>query len=1329
MVKQTFRRLSASLFVLLTSAVLFAFNAATDALLNGTPICSNSASQPGLAFDGNASTVFSSASTSEMQWVGLDLGTQYVITRVGYTPAAGSQGADRALLCLFEGANSPDFMDAVPLHLITTMPSGGTATTADVSVSRGFRYVRYVGGCDCVDFNENNSDCHIAELKFYGHAGEGDDTQFYQITNLPTLSVHVQDEVFPSERGEDFESQSLLIYDGGTLKQEYPILFRRRGNYPDFTANKSYRIKYNDVVDGKSKSHHMMRYGQNESPAKAKKWVLISSYRDKTLMRNPVAWAMSKRGEKEWTPWSQVVDLIVNGDYRGTYTLADAVTVDSHRINITDMTDEDLDEESITGGYSLEVDNRWNDEPVNCKFKSSHDNPITINAPDEDVIQPEQLNYIRNAWNNMEDILFGANYSDETTGLRSVIDVESFLRWFLISEFNGNTDMICQVFLFKERYDDLFYTGPIWDADLALEDDINYYPGNEQTKWTYKVRHTGHWDQFVSRLLSDPYVFSRLREIWAELRDKGAFDPDAVAADVDSLRLEVRASATLNHIRWPFLNQWTSDTTPDVPGSWEAEVNRVKNYVYGRVAWMDNMLSYGTLPQKDGIYQIASASDLVTFSQIVSRGETNAKAELVADIDMANSNDKFQPIGTSSKIFTGSLNGKGHTIRNFHITGENNSIVGLFGYIGACTLTDIVFDETCSVEGTDKVGMLVGYAYSGTATISGIENHGLVKCTNSAGAIVGYVNSSATINITNSSNTGAITSTNGYGAGAIVGASSSGTVKVANSYNIGTVTGTSSGKEFAYGQSLSISNCWDYTSSTLTNSMTPAQVDNGYLCYNINANAGSNIWRQNLDNNKPHDAWPVLKSTSGKVYEKDGGGYTNINSSPSSYRYYNLVITKLQGGSSGCIQFSEFDILNELGEEVTALSIYDGTESNISEESWENVADNSTNTKYCMSNYDGYAYFLFDAGSEVSLSGYRLYTANDTNEHSDRNPSSWKLYGSNTQLTNPDDAGWELIDERINDMTMQATQYTPYDFSTLPSLTLANQYVTVMCGERLQLQALLSPSTIQDMTLKWSSSDASVATVNAQGVVIGKAEGTATITVSAVENNTLSATCTVTVVPFQTNFRYYQLAIDAVQGSNVIQFSEFDLLDKNGNEIDPLSTYHYTGSHFGDESQENLFDNNTDTKYCGSFSAGTTLYIYIDAGTAVELSGYRITTANDNNEYGGRSPLTWSLLGSNTKSQSPTDGTWTLIDRHENDYTIQDVNFTPFTFTITYPEPLIMGDVNGDGAVNVMDVVEMVSYIMENPSENFDFDAADFDGNGTVNVMDLVNLIDLIMSN
>ena len=70
---------------------------------------------------------------------------------------------------------------------------------ADVNVSRGFRYVRYVGG--------SGSYCYVAELKFYGHQGEGDDSQFYQITNLPTLSIHVENNILPTNRGEDFESQ------------------------------------------------------------------------------------------------------------------------------------------------------------------------------------------------------------------------------------------------------------------------------------------------------------------------------------------------------------------------------------------------------------------------------------------------------------------------------------------------------------------------------------------------------------------------------------------------------------------------------------------------------------------------------------------------------------------------------------------------------------------------------------------------------------------------------------------------------------------------------------------------------------------------------------------------------------------------------------------------------------------------------------------------------------------------------------------------------------------------------------------------------------------
>lgn len=69
----------------------------------------------------------------------------------------------------------------------------------------------------------------------------------------------------------------------------------------------------------------------------------------------------------------------------------------------------------------------------------------------------------------------------------------------------------------------------------------------------------------------------------------------------------------------------------------------------------------------------------------------------------------------------------------------------------------------------------------------------------------------------------------------------------------------------------------------------------------------------------------------------------------------------------------------------------------------------------------------------------------------------------------------------------------------------------------------------------------------------------------------------------------------------------------------------------------------------------------------------------------------------------------------DSSFNISVINYTP-------------GDANGDGSIDVMDVVKMVSHIMGRNPSNFKFVAADIDGNGKVNVMDLVNLINLIMS-
>ncbi|MBP5509040.1 MAG: S8 family serine peptidase [Prevotella sp.] len=59
---------------------------------------------------------------------------------------------------------------------------------------------------------------------------------------------------------------------------------------------------------------------------------------------------------------------------------------------------------------------------------------------------------------------------------------------------------------------------------------------------------------------------------------------------------------------------------------------------------------------------------------------------------------------------------------------------------------------------------------------------------------------------------------------------------------------------------------------------------------------------------------------------------------------------------------------------------------------------------------------------------------------------------------------------------------------------------------------------------------------------------------------------------------------------------------------------------------------------------------------------------------------------------------------------------------------ILMGDVNDDGDIDVMDVVTMVSYIMGRDPAGFIFAAADHTADGEVDVMDLVCQVSLVMS-
>jgi hypothetical protein len=542
------------------------------------------------AFDGDLTTYFAAYERS-YAWVGLDLGEPHVITRIGWAPPNRSRAGERMLLGVMEGANSPDFMDALPLHIITDLGTAKKMAYVDVACSKGFRYVRYVGPSDMR--------CNIGELEFYGHTGEGNDSNLYRLTNLPTVSIHTENNVEPYDKVHNINALITVISDKGKALRTDSGVVRWRGNYSINFPKKPYRIKFN-------KKHHVA-----DSPAKAKKWTLINNYGDKTLMRNLLAFELSRCFDMPYTPYAQSVDVLLNGEYKGCYQLCDHIDVKKNRVALVDtLKEERADSLSITA-YLVEADARASGEP--SWFTSTKGTPITIHYPDDDEITELQKTYIEDNFNRMED------------QWEEYLDLNTFLRHFLVGELSGNTDTYWSVYMYKHRENDTIFTGPVWDFDLAFENDKRTYPINGKSDYLYRSGGSaiGNMKAFVDNIVvGNAKAKAQLLAIWSKARQDRVNEQHLIAY-IDSLEEDIQQSQKLNFTRWPIMNELIH-MNPSVAGSYEAEVQNVRRFISERLLWLDRKLGYTYVP--DGIMDVSV--DIAQPNQIFNMSGQSYKGDM-----------------------------------------------------------------------------------------------------------------------------------------------------------------------------------------------------------------------------------------------------------------------------------------------------------------------------------------------------------------------------------------------------------------------------------------------------------------------------------------------------------------------------------------------------------------------------------------------------------------------------------------------------------------------------------------------------------------------------
>lgn len=530
-----------------------------------------------MAFDGDFNTYFKAYIAGDewdynRTWVGLDLGEPHVITRIGF--ASRKMRSYKLQLAVVEGANEPDFSDAMPLYMIRDdkTPSG-RMTYADINVSRGFRYVRFMSGPSAA--------CNFAEIEFYGHPGEGDDSQLFQLTNLPLVVVNTDGMRMMQSKDDKVNSTVHIISDGGTsLLSKKDTECKGRGNASWNFPKKPMRLKF-------PKKQTVLP----DAPAKCKKWTLINNYGDKSLMRNKIAFHMSRGIGLSYTPYCQFVDLIFNGEYQGCYQLCDQVEVNPGRVEITEMTPDDIEGEALTGGYFIEIDAYANQEA--SWFESLRGIPVTIKSPDDDEITPEQSAYIKDYFNKFETAVFTYGFTSETTGYRKYLNLDSFLQYFIVGELDGNTDYFWSIYMSKERGEEKFVVGPVWDVDLGFDNDYRTYPIANKTDFIYRSGGSVASDavkRLADRILiADAKSRERLKYLWSDARVNRHYNPTYYCKLVDRYAEQLAQSQELNFKRWNILGE-NVHMNPAVSGSYEGEVQRVKDYLNERFAQLDRII-------------------------------------------------------------------------------------------------------------------------------------------------------------------------------------------------------------------------------------------------------------------------------------------------------------------------------------------------------------------------------------------------------------------------------------------------------------------------------------------------------------------------------------------------------------------------------------------------------------------------------------------------------------------------------------------------------------------------------------------------------------------
>ena len=361
-----------------------------------------------------------------------------------------------------------------------------------------------------------------------------------------------------------------------------------RGSSSQIFPKKAYGLEVRDK-DGDDKDVSIFGWPEEAD------YVLFASYNEKSFLHNVISMEMA-RAMGMYAPRTRFVELMINNQYQGLYVLMEKIKRDKGRVDIAKLDPDENSGDDLTGGYILKIDKFTG--TVNYYFesliKTSKSKKIFYQlATPNDPSEPQKT-YIRNFVNSVESRFASTNYTDPQIGYRPLIDVTSFVKFFLVSEVSRNMDAYrISSFLHKDKdsNDPRLKMGPVWDFDIAYGN-ADYCEGTRHDLWAYKFNEICPNDDLQvpfwwEKLMSDPYFFDEVRKEYSHQRISGFLQESKITSTIDSLATVIQFAQARNFVKWPILGEYVWPQPQPIATSWNGEVAELRNWFKKRLSWLD----------------------------------------------------------------------------------------------------------------------------------------------------------------------------------------------------------------------------------------------------------------------------------------------------------------------------------------------------------------------------------------------------------------------------------------------------------------------------------------------------------------------------------------------------------------------------------------------------------------------------------------------------------------------------------------------------------------------------------------------------------------------